>query len=67
MPKTKILIADDNRQITSVLGEYAKKEGYEVHTAADGGEALELFALLKPDIVLLDVMMPKTDGFEVCR
>lgn len=63
----KILIADDNRQITSVLGEYAKKEGYEVHTAADGGEALELFELLKPDIVLLDVMMPKTDGFEVCR
>lgn len=62
-----ILIADDNRQITSVLAEYAKKEGFSPAIAADGQEAIGLFHKIRPDIVLLDVMMPKTDGFEVCR
>lgn len=63
----KILIADDNRQIISILEEYAKKEGYEPIIAADGFEALELFKSQQPDLILLDVMMPKIDGFEVCR
>jgi DNA-binding response OmpR family regulator len=62
-----ILIADDNKQITSILEEYAKKEGYTPHVAYDGREALRLFAQVKPDVVLLDVMMPGIDGFEVCR
>lgn len=62
-----ILIADDNKQITSILEEYAKKEGYMPKVALDGLEAIELFRKLQPDIVLLDVMMPKMDGFEVCR
>ena len=62
-----ILIADDNKQISSILEEYAKKEGYTTKTAADGLEAIELFKKTAPDIVLLDVMMPKMDGFEVCR
>jgi len=62
-----ILIADDNKQITSILEEYAKKEGFTVKVAFDGLEALELFGIIQPDIVLLDVMMPKMDGFEVCR
>ncbi len=62
-----VLIADDNRQITSILEEYAKKEGYVPKVAFDGQEALELFKKVQPDIVLLDVMMPKMDGFEVCR
>lgn len=62
-----ILIADDNKQITSVLEEYAKKEGFTVHLAYDGSEAIALFQKVQPDIVLLDVMMPKMDGFEVCR
>ncbi len=62
-----ILIADDNRQITSILEEYAKKDGHSVKTAYDGEEALGLFKSLNPDVVLLDVMMPKMDGFEVCR
>ena len=62
-----ILIADDNRQITSILEEYAKKEGFTPRIALDGSEAIELFQKFQPDIVLLDVMMPKTDGFEVCR
>lgn len=62
-----ILIADDNRQIASVLEEYLKKEGHTPAVAADGEEALAMFRRLKPDAVLLDVMMPKLDGFAVCR
>ena len=62
-----ILIADDNRQIVSILEEYAKKEGHTPYTAFDGQQALDLFYQLQPDVVLLDVMMPKIDGFEVCR
>ncbi|MFA7672544.1 MAG: response regulator, partial [Clostridia bacterium] len=64
---TTILIADDNRQITSILEEYAKKEGFIPSVASDGLEAINLFKKLQPDIVLLDVMMPKMDGFEVVR
>ncbi len=63
----KMLIADDNRQITSILEEYAKKEGYDVKIAYNGRQALDTFDKHKPDIVLLDVMMPIIDGFEVCR
>lgn len=62
-----MLIADDHDQITSVLEEYAKKEGFKTVVAADGREAAELFLKHTPDIVLLDVMMPEMDGFEVCR
>ena len=64
---TKILIADDNKQITSILTEYAKKEGYMVEVARDGVETVEKFKSFQPDIILLDVMMPRMDGFEVCR
>ncbi|MDE7325165.1 MAG: response regulator transcription factor [Lachnospiraceae bacterium] len=62
-----ILIADDNPDITDVLSEYAKKEGYEALLAADGEEALRLFGQYAPTVVLLDVMMPKMDGYAVCR
>ncbi|WP_312650038.1 response regulator transcription factor [Aminipila sp.] len=64
---SRILIADDNKQITSILEQYAKKEGYITQVAYDGLSALELFQSFKPDIILLDVMMPRMDGFEVCR
>lgn len=63
----KVLIVDDNEQITSILAEYAKKEGYVPDIATDGEEALQKFETEKPDILLLDVMMPKVDGFSVCR
>lgn len=62
-----MLIADDNRQITSILEEYAKNESFDVKIAYDGKMAIEAFIKYKPDIVLLDVMMPQIDGFEVCR
>lgn len=63
----KILIVDDNKQITSILAEYAKKHGYKPIIAFDGIEALDKFYQEKPDIILLDVMMPKKDGFDVCK
>lgn len=63
----KILIADDNKQIVSILAEYAKKNGYIPILANDGQQALEKFHQSDPDIILLDVMMPKVDGFEVCK
>lgn len=62
-----ILIADDNPDITDVLSNYVKKEGFEPLTAGDGDEALEKFKEYQPVVVLLDVMMPKRDGYEVCR
>lgn len=62
-----ILIADDNKDITDILSTYALKEGLEPVVAADGEEALQLFHKCNPSVVLLDVMMPKEDGYEVCR
>ena len=62
-----ILIADDNRDITDILSTYSKMEGFEPLVAADGEEAINLFNKYNPEVVLLDVMMPKEDGYEVCR
>ncbi|MFH1881001.1 MAG: response regulator transcription factor [Bacillota bacterium] len=62
-----VLVADDNRQIASVLEEYLKKENHTPYLAADGEQALALFQKHAFDAVLLDVMMPKIDGFSVCR
>lgn len=64
---TKLLIVDDNKQITSILQEYAKKEGYKTIIALDGADAITKFEAEQPHVLLLDVMMPKKDGFEVCR
>lgn len=62
-----LMVADDNQQIVSILTEYAKKEGFDVISASDGQDALSLFEQTNPELILLDVMMPKKDGFEVCR
>lgn len=63
----KILIADDNLQITKVLSEFVKKEGYVPVVAEDGEAALALFHADHYAVLLLDVMMPKMDGFALCR
>jgi len=63
----KILVADDDLNICELLRLYLTKEGYQVTVANDGEEGLEKFNQVKPDMVLLDVMMPKMDGLEVCR
>ena len=63
----RLLIADDHGQIVSVLTEYAKKEGFEVTAAYDGEQALAMATKTDFDVILLDVMMPKKDGFAVCR
>ena len=62
-----ILIADDNRQIVSILSEYCKKNNFTVTTAYDGEEALNKVKKNKFDLILLDVMMPKKNGFDVCK
>ncbi|MBK9445532.1 MAG: response regulator [Betaproteobacteria bacterium] len=63
----KILIADDEQNIVISVEFLMKREGYEVTVAADGEEALARIRAEKPDLVLLDVMMPKKNGFDVCQ
>ena len=64
---TKILIADDEPNILISLEFLMKREGYEVLLARDGQEALDLLRQARPRLVLLDVMMPRKTGFEVCQ
>jgi len=63
----KILVVDDEPRITELLVSYLSKEGYIVATAADGEEALTAIERENPDLVLLDLMLPKKNGYEVCR
>ena len=67
MTETKILIVDDDANISELLRIYFENEGYHVKTAADGFEGLNCFKLYEPDLVLLDIMLPKKDGWQVCR
>ena len=67
MSMGKILVADDDRNIAELLRLYLEKEGYTVSVAGDGEEALARFSADSPDMVLLDIMMPKLDGWQVCR
>ena len=64
---TSVLIVEDDRNIQELLQMYLEKEGYAVTVAGDGGQGLQKFRAIKPDIVLLDVMMPVMDGWAVCR
>ena len=64
---TKILIADDEPNILISLEFLMKREGYDVHVARDGDEALDALRRERPRLVLLDVMMPRKTGFEVCQ
>ena len=63
----KILIVEDEERIRKVVRSFLVKNGYIVREASDGEEGLDLFYEWNPDLVLLDVMMPKKDGYEVCR
>ena len=63
----KILVADDEPDILEIISYNLRKEGYEVFTASDGNEALEKARLHHPDLIILDIMMPKKTGVEVCQ
>lgn len=64
---TKILIVDDERNICELIRLYVEKEGFDTSIAYDGAEAIEKFRIEKPDLCLLDIMLPKKDGWQVCR
>ncbi|MGL5378416.1 response regulator transcription factor [Clostridium sp.] len=67
MEKKKILVVEDEYSINDVLTFALRKEGYEVRSAFNGKSALELIESFKPDLVLLDLMLPDMDGFDICR
>lgn len=64
---TKVLLADDEEDVKIVLKMYLESKGFEVVTAYDGLDAIDQARREKPDVILLDLMMPVVDGFEVCR
>lgn len=67
MSKKSVLVIEDEENLLEALRYNLEREGYQVHTAADGGDGLELARKLNPSLVLLDIMLPTLDGFEVCR
>ena len=67
MNNQRILVVDDDKNICEIIRLYLEKEGFLVTIANDGEEALQLFRETTPSVVVLDVMMPKMDGFQVCR
>lgn len=67
MSKKVILAVDDEPNILLSIEFILEMEGYEVHTARDGDEALEVAGRVRPDLILLDINMPGKDGYEVCR
>jgi len=67
MPIGKILVVDDDQNICELLRLYIEKEGFEVAIANDGRKALEAFDVESPDLIMLDIMLPELDGWQVCR
>ena len=67
MTKKKILIVDDDENIASLVSLYLTKEFFECKIAADGEAALSINREFKPDLILLDIMLPGMDGYSVCR
>ena len=67
MASGKILVVDDDRNICELLRLYIEKEGFTVVIANDGRQALEVFESDKPDLIMLDIMLPELDGWQVCR
>ena len=66
-PDTTILVVEDEDSFVEALTIGLKREGFRVQVARDGAEALDIFDAVKPDLVLLDVMLPKVSGIDVCR
>ena len=66
-PTQKVLVVDDEEPILELLKYNLEKQGYDVRTAGEGVEAVEIAKKFQPDLVLLDIMMPKMDGVEACR
>ena len=66
MAKPRVLLVDDEASIIKVVGKGLQVAGYEVVTAMDGDEAMTKAQLANPDVILLDLMLPKKSGFEVC-
>ncbi len=66
-PTVSVLVVDDEESIVDALTLGLRREGFRVHAAADGAEALAVFDAMQPDLVLLDVMLPKMSGLDVCR
>jgi DNA-binding response OmpR family regulator len=64
---TKVLIVDDDVQVTTLLGKLLTYEGYQTITVNDSSKAHEMASSTRPDLILLDLMMPDPDGFKVCR
>ena len=67
MAKQKILIVDDDANIAELISLYLTRECYETQIASDGNEALALWKSFEPDLILLDIMLPGKDGYQVCR
>jgi DNA-binding response OmpR family regulator len=67
MAAPKVLVVDDEPMVLEVLSRYLSRDGFDVVTAADGEEALVRFGEIEPDLVLLDLMLPRIDGYEVFR
>lgn len=65
--KQKILVVDDEQDILDLIAYNLKREGYQVSTASNGHEAINVAKDINPDLIILDVMMPKMDGIEACR
>lgn len=63
----KILIVDDEEEIVALVKRYAQREGYETMCAYDGAKAIEICKTEDPDMIIMDVMMPETDGFHACK
>ncbi|MDD2702909.1 MAG: response regulator transcription factor [Candidatus Omnitrophica bacterium] len=67
MPKERILIIEDDKHISKLVEYNAEKSGYDCTTVEDGEEALDVLCRQGADLIILDIMLPKMDGFEVCR
>ena len=67
MAEARVLVVDDDTNITDLVGTALRYEGFEVHLAHAGRAAIDAVTSFRPDLIVLDVMLPDLDGFEVCR